>query len=115
MAASLPSLPASHAPALRMVRPPCAVAIELRSDEPAAMDYEGQRRPLKARSGPWRSSGAWWTNPAWCREEWDVAIEEEPRRCLRLAYEPGADGYAAAGAAPAAARGGCWYVIGIYD
>jgi protein ImuB len=115
MAAATPSptLPASHAPALRMVRPPCAVAIELRGDAPAAMDYEGQRRPLQARSGPWRSSGAWWTNPAWCREEWDVALEEEPRRCLRLAYEPGTDGYAATGAAPA--RNGCWYVIGIYD
>jgi len=113
-ATSPPTMPAGHAPALRIVRPPCAVAIELRGDAPVAMDYEGQRRPLQARSGPWRSSGAWWTNPAWCREEWDVALEEEPRRCLRLAYEPGADGYAAAGAT-LAARNGCWYVIGIYD
>ncbi len=51
-------------------------------------------------SGPWCSSGAWWTHPAWCREEWDVVLQEEPQRCLRLAHDPSAS---------------CWYVIGIYD
>jgi len=51
-------------------------------------------------SGPWRTSGAWWTNPEWCREEWDVALQEHPQRCLRLAHDPAAK---------------CWYVIGIYD
>jgi hypothetical protein len=104
-----------------MLRPPRAIAIELRGNAPSAMYYEGKRLRLQAGSGPWRSSGAWWTHPAWCREEWDVAIEEDPRRCLRLAYDPGdgaaagAGGYATKDAAPAAGAAGCWYVIGIYD
>ena len=51
--------PASHASALRMVRPPVAVAVELRGNAPSAMYYEGQRLALQSSSGPWRSSGAW--------------------------------------------------------
>jgi protein ImuB len=90
--------PVRHA--LRMVRPPRAVAVELRGNVPAAMHYEGQRLLLQAGSGPWRTSGAWWTQAAWCREEWDVTLQEKPCRCLRLAREPSAD---------------CWYVIGVYD
>ncbi|PSH03878.1 MAG: hypothetical protein CXZ00_09855 [Acidobacteria bacterium] len=90
----------ANASALRMVRPPRMVAIELRGNTPSAMHYEGQRLRLQAGSGPWRTSGAWWTHPAWCREEWDVVLQEQSPRCLRLAHDPGAN---------------CWYVIGIYD
>jgi protein ImuB len=110
-----PHLPQSadvghRASALRMVRPPRAIAVELHGDTPSAMYYEGQRLMLQASSGPWRTSGAWWTHPAWCREEWDVVLKEQalkeeawkdrPQRCLRLAHDPAAS---------------CWYVIGIYD
>jgi protein ImuB len=94
------SAPPQHAPAMRMVRPPRAIAVELRDDTPAAMHYEGHRLILQAGSGPWRISGSWWTHPGWCREEWDVVLKEEPQRCLRLAHDPSAS---------------CWYVIGIYD
>lgn len=87
-----------------MLRPPHAVAIELRGDAPAALVYEGRRLTVQSGSGPWRASGAWWTHPGvretWCREEWDVTLNEEPQRCLRLAHDPGNSG---------------WYVIGIYD
>jgi protein ImuB len=111
--------------AMRMVRPPRPIAVELREDAPTAMYYEGKRFRLQAGAGPWRTSGAWWTNPAWCREEWDVVVQgdvvddvvvqggvpkdcvandvvlkEQPRRCIRVAHDP---------------SGNCWYVIGIYD
>jgi len=90
----------SHPSAMRMVRPPKAIAVELRGETPMAMHYEGTRLMLQTGSGPWRTSGAWWTHPAWSREEWDVVLKEEPQRCLRLAHDPAAS---------------CWYVIGIYD
>jgi protein ImuB len=92
--------PATCALALRMVRPPRAVGVELRGNVPSAVYYEGQRLTLQTCSGPWRTSGAWWTHPAWCRDEWDVVLEVEPHRCLRLAHDPGAN---------------CWYVVGTYD
>jgi protein ImuB len=92
--------PPCHALAMRMVRPPHAITVELCGDAPSAMYYEGKRLAVQAGSGPWRSSGAWWTHPAWCREEWDVVLREQPQRCLRLAHDPAAK---------------CWYVIGIYD
>jgi protein ImuB len=110
---------ASHSPALRMVRPPRAVAIELRDNIPAAMYYEGRRLTVQSGSGPWRTSGAWWTHPAWCREEWDVVLKEPPR-CLRLARDPRAEepthgGDGPTDSPPVADAAGCWYVIGIYD
>ncbi len=107
----------SHASALRMVRPPRAIAIELRGDAPTAIHYEGRWLTVQSRSGPWRASGAWWTHPAWSREEWDVVLTEEPQRCLRLAHDPSAGtthgGYGPTDAAPVADAG--WYMIGIYD
>jgi protein ImuB len=99
----------SHATAMRMVRPPFLVTVELRGDTPTAMVYDGQRVMLQADSGPWRTSGAWWTPApatgvasvaAWCREEWDVVLREQPQLCLRMAHDPAAN---------------CWYVVGIYD
>ena len=92
--------PAHHTPALRVVRPPRSVAIELHGGAPIAMRDEGARHVVQSASGPWRSSGAWWTHPAWSREEWDVELNEQPQRCLRLAHDPAAGG---------------WYVVGIYD
>jgi hypothetical protein len=131
--------------ALRMVRPPRAVAVELHDDTPAAIYYEGQRLTLQAASGPWRSSGAWWTHPAWCREEWDVVLKEEELErvqdwCIRHTREPTFANYGKYGApsghtysenalkeealkdAPQRClrlahdpAASCWYVIGTYD
>ena len=100
-------------PALRMLRPPREVAVELCRGAPVAMRCEGQRRTVQASSGPWRTSGEWWTHPGWCREEWEVVLDGDATQrtttlqttklqneTLRLAHDP--------------ANGG-WYVIGIYD
>lgn len=96
-------LSSSHrlrASALRMMRPPLAIHIRMNGSSPAMLLLEGQRLTVQTHSGPWRTSGAWWTNSNWCREEWDVAVNAPERRCLRLAHDPGAN---------------CWYLIGIYD
>ena len=99
--------------ALRVVRPPLAVRMRMNGTCPATLILDGQRLAIETHSGPWRTSGAWWSNPTpasqkqdcrgplaeWCREEWDVVLKEE-HRCFRLAYDPGAN---------------CWYLIGIYD
>lgn len=86
--------------ALRMMRPPLAIRVGMSGSGPATLFLEGARVSVQARSGPWRASGAWWSNSQWCREEWDIAVDTPQQRCLRLAYDHGAN---------------CWYLIGIYD
>jgi protein ImuB len=86
--------------ALRKMRPPMAVHIGMSGSSPATLILDGKRLAVQTYSGPWRTSGAWWSNADWCREEWDVVLKEAQQRCLRLAYDPGAN---------------CWYLIGIYD
>jgi protein ImuB len=52
-------------------------------------------------AGPWRSSGQWWSETCWSREEWDVEMVDEKTRMVgRIAYDPASN---------------CWYMQGIYD
>jgi protein ImuB len=83
-----------------MVRPPLAVHMRMNGTFPAALIVDGKKLAIETYSGPWRTSGAWWSSAEWCREEWDVVLKETQQRCFRLAYDPGAN---------------CWYLIGIYD
>jgi protein ImuB len=90
-------IPAS---ALRILRPPRAVRVEINNSRMAALFLDGKKLPVHKASGPWKTSGAWWTHSDWCREEWDVALGEPEKFYCRVAYDPGAR---------------CWYLIGIYD
>lgn len=60
--------------ALRIFRPPLPAKVELRDGAPAAVIANAQRGTVVALAGPWRTSGEWWTEHAWSREEWDVAL-----------------------------------------
>jgi protein ImuB len=62
--------------ALRMMRPPMAVHIGMSGPSPATLILDGKRLAVQTYSGPWRTSGAWWSNADWCREEWDVVLQE---------------------------------------
>ncbi len=66
----------------------------------AAFFLEGQKFVVQKDSGPWKASGAWWTYPDWAREEWDLALGGQDKKCCRVARDPASD---------------CWYLIGIYD
>ncbi len=61
------------------LRPPQSILVETRSEH-------GQRRPMRLldgphqgtvtqAAGPWKSSGHWWDDEGWTREEWDVQLE----------------------------------------
>ncbi len=89
-----------RASALRMLRPPRAVRVEMQDSRMAALVLDGRKLPVHQTSGPWKASGTWWTHSEWCCEEWDVALGEHERLCCRVAYDPGAR---------------CWYLTGIYD
>jgi protein ImuB len=89
-----------HASAVRVLRPPRTVRVEMQDSRMAALVLDGRKLQVHQTSGPWKANGTWWTHSEWCREEWDVALGEQERLCCRVAYDPGAR---------------CWYLTGIYD
>jgi protein ImuB len=89
-----------HTSALRIFRPPQAVRVEIEGSRIVTLYLDGEKLPVHKASGPWKTSGAWWTNLNWCREEWDVTLGEHKSLYCRLAFDPGAR---------------CWYLVGIYD
>lgn len=61
--------------ALRIFRPALETAVELDGRKPHFVRLWSRYRRVLAASGPWSSSGNWWTTAAWTREEWDVALK----------------------------------------
>jgi protein ImuB len=64
--------------ALRVMRPPQAVRVEMNDEQPAKVYLRGMRGQVVAASGPWRSSGDWWEEDGWHQDEWDLEIEFVP-------------------------------------
>lgn len=58
--------------ALRRVRPPAPVRVEMRAARPAAFRDGVHGFVVTAAYGPWRTSGCWWSAGEWDVEEWDV-------------------------------------------
>jgi protein ImuB len=89
-----------HTSALRLLRPPQAVRVEMEGSRIVTFVLDGKKLPVHKASGPWKTSGAWWTHSDWCREEWDVTLGVQERLHCRVALDP---------------RAHCWYLTGIYD
>jgi protein ImuB len=80
----------------RVFRPPRAVRVALAAGQPSFIAAEDVRGNVVERSGPWRTSGDWWTSDPWSRDEWDIALGDGG--LYRLYCEP---------------RG--WFLEGTYD
>jgi len=90
--------------ALRIFRPPVRATVTLRDGQPARIACP-KRKPIQGEilwvAGPWRSSGDWWDQEGWARDEWDIALQEEIGIALyRLVRD---------------LLSGRWYVEGTYD
>jgi protein ImuB len=59
--------------ALRRMRPPVAIRVQLRGNAIAGFWFEGRRYEALRCYGPWRSSGDWWCGQVWSEDAWDVA------------------------------------------
>ena len=57
--------------ALRMFRPPLAAKVQS-----GFLSAPGFRGRIVKQAGPWRTSGDWWTNSAWSRDEWDIELAD---------------------------------------
>ena len=64
--------------ALRMFRPPLRASVTMSKGRPVYVscpkrkDVQGE---ITWTAGPWRSSGDWWQQEGWAREEWDIAVQ----------------------------------------
>ncbi len=102
---------------MRIFRPPLAISIELQEGRPAKLRTDDDRitaisgkSPIRDRqsaifdvlwsAGPWRSSGEWWTEQPWAREEWDVAVKNADGAALYRIYRE---------------QGAGWFVEAEYD
>ena len=63
--------------ALRRVRPPALVRVQLDALKPVVFHNREQSFKVAAAYGPWRTSGCWWSAGDWDRDEWDVLIAQE--------------------------------------
>lgn len=84
--------------ALRVFRPARAARVEVAGGRPTHVAADGVRGTVTASAGPWRTSGDWWTQTPWARDEWDVVLSGGP--LLRIVREH---------------AGGRWFVEGSYD
>jgi protein ImuB len=83
--------PAELVTALRIFRPPVAVGVNC-ADGKLLKIYASSRRDISGdvlwAAGPWRSSGDWWEQDAWVRDEWDIAVQQKSEIVLyRLAHD----------------------------
>jgi protein ImuB len=84
--------------AFRIFRPALPAAVQVKEDKPARVAAPGVRGTVLTASGPWRSSGEWWTGTRWARDEWDIDLSDGG--IYRIYLQLGSGG---------------WFVEGVYD
>lgn len=62
--------------ALRRLRPARRACVTLVGGRPVHLRAEGCTGRVVASAGPWRSSGEWWGESRWARDEWDVELQD---------------------------------------
>lgn len=63
----------------RKFRPPWRAKVHIMDGRPSQIsvrdaDHCAMRGTIVCASGPWRTSGDWWRQDSWARDEWDVAV-----------------------------------------
>jgi protein ImuB len=63
----------------RIFRPPLRAVVQVDRGLPARISAWDKQRSLYGKvvnaAGPWRTTGDWWRDDRWARDEWDVAVE----------------------------------------
>jgi protein ImuB len=113
-----PSMGLLPATALRVFRPAIPVKIEIGEEAPARVFFGGVWGSVIAASGPWRTSGDWWSSDPWNEDEWDleiafpVAVEKESKFSLHKMERAISRGVYRAIRERAS---GNWFIRGVYD
>jgi len=83
---------------LRLFRPALPAQVRLRKEIPEHVIASAVEGNVLRASGPWKTSGEWWSATGWTHEEWDIAVENGAAYCL--IYQR---------------RARQWFLQGIYD
>jgi protein ImuB len=115
--------------ALRMFRPPLRAKVTLHDGQPKHVVCP-KRKEVQGEilwmAGPWRSSGDWWDQDGWARDEWDIAIQSSGKLSaisypLSAQKQSPTNGHSSEEPTLALYRlvhdrlGGEWFVEGTYD
>lgn len=84
--------------AMRLFRPALHAHVQVVQLTPRNVFATGVRGHVLRYAGPWKTAGEWWTDTAWSREEWDVALDDG---ALYRIYQESTNHE--------------WFVHGIYD
>jgi len=91
----------------RMFRPPLRAVVQVDRGLPSQISAWGKQRSVYGKvvdvAGPWRTTGDWWRDDRWARDEWDVAVvpnKREEQVLYRIYRELNTD---------------AWFVEGAYD
>lgn len=93
----------------RVFRPPISAEVEVPEGWPARIKARAAagrsiRGKILRLAGPWRTSGDWWSEDGWARDEWDVAVGSEASREKGTLYRIYHD-----------LKNNGWFVEGVYD
>lgn len=74
----------------RRFRPPLRAIVEAHQGWPTQISAWSKQRSVYGKvvdlAGPWRTTGDWWRDDAWARDEWDVTLERLGRQTLYRVY-----------------------------
>ncbi len=62
--------------ALRIFRPALSARVRIAFARPKEVIASGVEGKVIEAAGPWRTSGDWWTESPWARDEWDVELSD---------------------------------------
>ena len=83
----------------RCFRPPLAARVAITPQHrPARVEARGVTGAAVAVAGPWRTTGEWWADTEWARDEWDVELDDGALYRLYRDH-----------------RANNWFVEGVYD
>jgi protein ImuB len=96
----------------RVFRPPLRAMVQADRGYPTQINAWRMNQSIHGNvvrlAGPWRTTGDWWRDDCWARDEWDVAVESRTdgtlSRSLLVLYRVYRE-----------LRNGLWFVEGIYD
>jgi protein ImuB len=101
--------------AFRCFRPAPRARVALHEGRPAHISFPTVHGEVAAASGPWRTSGEWWHEDTWHREEWDVEIRQPSKSSANAIENSSAEPHKSLYRIYYDVLRQAWFVAGMYD